>query len=448
MGIFKIKRGLDLPIIGTPQQLISDKHVKTVAVLGPDFVGLKPTMAVKVGDTVKLGQLLFTDKKSQSVKFTASGSGVIKAINRGEKRVLQSVVIELSGNEEITFDSYTENELQSLSREKVVNQLLESGMWVSLRCRPFSHVANPEVVPHSIFVTAIDTNPLAPSVEKIIEGREASFKNGLKILSQLTEGKVFLVKKLGDNIPSIENEKISVEEFSGPHPAGNVGTHIHFLDSVNGTKEVWHIGAQDVAAIGDLFTTGKINVVRIVALAGSEVKQPRLLRTRLGASISELTEGELTENENRIISGSVLHGRKAENNLGFLCRYHQQISVIPEDHERKFLGWLGAGLDQYSVKRSYLSSLLPNKKFKFTTNSNGSLRAIVPVGSYEKVMPLDILPTFLLRALAMDDIEESESLGALELDEEDLALCTFVCPSKINHGENLRRVLTLIEKEG
>ena len=448
MGIFKIKRGLDLPITGNPQQTISDKHIKTVAVLGPDFVGMKPTMAVQVGDTVKLGQLLFTDKKAPAVKYTASGSGKIKAINRGEKRVLQSVVIELAGNDEITFDSFNANELQTLSREKVVNQLLESGMWVSLRCRPFSHVANPEVVPHSIFVTAIDTNPLAPSVEKILEGKDASFKNGLQILSQLTEGKVFLVKKLGANIPTIQNDKVSVEEFSGPHPAGNVGTHIHFLDPVNNDKEVWHVGAQDVAAIGDLFTKGRINVERIVSLAGSEVKEPRLVRTRIGASLTELVDGELTDAESRTISGSVLHGRKADDNLGFLCRYHQQVSVIPEVHERKFLGWLGAGLNKYSVKRSYLSSLFPNKKFNFTTNPNGELRAIVPIGSYEKVMPLDILPTFLLRALAMDNIEDSENLGALELDEEDLGLCSFVCPSKIDHGKNLRRVLNLIEKEG
>ena len=448
MGIFKIKRGLDLPITGSPEQTISEKHVKTVAVLGPDFIGMKPTMAVKVGDKVKLGQLLFTDKKLQSVKYTANGSGTITAINRGERRVLQSVVISLEGNEEITFDSFNENELLSLSREKIVKQLVDSGLWVSLRCRPFSHVANPEVNPHSIFVTAIDTNPLAPSVEKILEGKEGSFKNGLKIISQLTDGKVFLVKKLGENIPSIQNEKISVEEFAGVHPAGNVGTHIHFLDPVNSNKEVWHVGAQDVVAIGDLFTSGKINVERIVALSGSEVKNPRLLRTRMGASIKELTEGELTENESRVISGSVLHGRESDDNLDYLCRYHQQISVIPEDRERKFLGWLKLGSNQFSVKRSYLSSFFPNKKFKFTTNSNGEPRAIVPIGSYEKVMPLDILPTFLLRALAVDDIEESENLGALELDEEDLALCSFVCPSKIDHGKNLRRVLNLIEKEG
>ncbi len=448
MGIYKIKNGLDLPIIGAPQQIIVDKNVKTVAVLGPDFIGMKPTMSVNVGDTVKLGQLLFTDKKSQSVKYTAPGSGVIKAINRGKKRALLSVVISLSGSDEITFDSYSENELPDLSRDKIVGELIDSGMWTSIRCRPFSHVANPEAVPHSIFVTAIDTNPLAPSVEKILEGKESSFKNGLAILSKLTEGKLFLCKRVGENIPTIQNEKVSVEEFSGPHPAGNVGTHIHFLDPVSSLKEVWHVGAQDVAAIGDLFTTGKINIERIVALSGSEVKEPRLLRTRLGASISELTEGELTDKENRIISGSVLHGRKVKDGLGFLCRYHQQISVIPEEYEREFLGWLTPGLDKYSVKRSHLSSLIPNKKFKFTTNANGDKRAIVPIGSYEKVMPLDILPTFLLRALAMGDIEESENLGALELDEEDLALCTFVCPSKIDHGKNLRRVLNLIEKEG
>jgi Na+-transporting NADH:ubiquinone oxidoreductase subunit A len=239
-----------------------------------------------------------------------------------------------------------------------------------------------------------------------------------------------------------------VEEFAGNHPAGNPGTHIHFLDPVHRHKEVWHAGAQDVSAIGILFTRGTLYMDRIVSLAGPDVKNPRLIRTRLGASLSDLTSRECNPGLRRIISGSVFSGHTADGPTAFLGRYHQQITVLPEDRSRTFLGWLSPGLNLFSVKNIVASRLFPRRKLDFTTSTHGGKRAIIPIGSYEKVMPLDILPTHLLRALAVNDIDEAEKLGILELDEEDLALCTFVCPSKINHGENLRRTLTLIEKEG
>ena len=449
MGLTKIKKGLTLPITGDPEQVISESNIpKRVAVLGDDYVGMKPTMEVKVGDRVKLGQVLFSDKKMPAVKYTSPGAGKVIEINRGEKRHFLSVVIELDGNEEITFQSYSETKLDSLTRKEIVDQLLDSGLWTSLRARPFGRVANPDVQPHSIFITAMDTNPLAPDVDKIIEGNKPNFNTGLKILSRLTEGKLHLCKSPAAKIPVNGVDRLNIEEFDGPHPAGNVGTHIHFLDPVGRNKTIWHISAQDVISVGILFSTGKLNTERIVSLAGPGVKNPRLIRTRMGAAISDIVEGELNEGDNRVISGSVFMGHSAEGPVNYLGRYHQQISVLVEWRDRKFFGWLSLGSNLFSVKRILISSLTPKKKFNFTTALQGGKRAIVPSGSYEKVMPLDILPTYLLRALAVSDVEESEALGCLELDEEDLSLCTFVCPSKIDHGINLRRTLTIIEKEG
>jgi Na+-transporting NADH:ubiquinone oxidoreductase subunit A len=445
----EIKRGLDLPITGEPKQEIDEaRQPGRVALVGTDYVGMKPRFAVSVGDSVKLGELIFTDKKRPSIRYTSPGSGKVIEINRGEKRMLLSVVIALDGSDEVTFNSYSEHELSSLDRGNIVGLLIESGLWTSLRSRPFSTVADPEAVPHSLFVTAMDTNPLAPSVAKILRGKERHFKNGVTILSRLTEGRVYLCKSPAEAIPEPQVESLSVIEFSGPYPAGNAGTHIHFIDPAGRNKQVWYINAQDVVDVGILFTTGKLNVERIVSLAGPSVRNPRLIKTRTGASLEDITKGELKEGEHRIISGSVLSGCRAYEATGFLGKYHQQISVIPEERKREFLGWLTLGLNLYSVKNIVLSRLFPHKKFDFTTSTRGDQRAIVPVGAYEKVMPLDIMPTYLLRALAVDDIEEAEKLGCLELDEDDLALCTFVCPSKIDHGAELRRNLTLIEKEG
>ncbi|NOX65488.1 MAG: Na(+)-translocating NADH-quinone reductase subunit A [Chlorobi bacterium] len=449
MGKFKIKKGLDLPITGSPHQEIT-KNIKTkkVALLGDDYAGMKPTMLVSIGDYVKLGQVIFTDKKTAGVKYTSPASGKVIEINRGEKRVFKSIVIETAGNEEITFNSYRESELQNLSIDNIKTNLVESGLWTTIRVRPFSKVADPETLPNSIFVTAMDTNPLAPSVEKVLEGNENNFKNGLTILSKLTNTKVFLCKEPDTNIPTISADNISVEEFEGPHPSGLVGTHIHFLDPVSSSKNVWYVNAQDVAAIGYLFTHGKINTERIIALGGPQVKSPSLIKTQIGADLNELTQGELKDGPNRVISGSVLSGFKASGMLSYLGRFHQQVSVIEEDTKRELFGWVNPSPKKFSVKSVMLSSILPGKRFNFTSALNGGHRAIVPIGSYEKVMPLDITINYLLRALAVDDIEEAEQLGCLELDEEDLALCTFVCPSKIDHGENLRRNLTKIEKEG
>jgi Na+-transporting NADH:ubiquinone oxidoreductase subunit A len=445
----KLKRGLTLPISGGPEQIIHPgRPVTRVALLGPDYVGLKPQFTIAVGDRVKLGQTLFTDKVYPQVRFTAPGAGQVVAINRGAKRAFLSLVIRLESDEAVDFKSYSESEINGLKREEIITQLLESGLWPSFKTRPFGKLANPESQPHSIFVTALDTNPLAPDIAVVLREQAADFQRGLAIISKLTNGQTFVCKASGAAIPVPEIKTLEVAEFAGPHPAGLPGTHIHFLDPVSVHKTVWSIAAQDVAAIGKLFITGKLPTERIIALAGSVVKKPRLIAARIGASLSELTAGELSEDNHRIISGSVFNGHIAADELSFLGRFHQQVSVIPEGGQRKLFGWLSPGTRLFSVKNVTLSAFLPKRKLIFDTDTHGSDRAIVPIGSYEKVMPLDILPTYLLRALAVDDIEESEKLGCLELVEEDLALCTFVCPSKIDHGQNLRRVLNLIEKEG
>lgn len=449
MTKIKIQKGLSLPISGSPKQDISKTiFTKKVALLGDDYVGMKPTMLVAIGDKVKKGQLLFTDKKTAGVKFVSPVAGKIIEINRGEKRAFKSIVIEKDGSDEITFKSYSESELSNLDADSIKENLLESGLWTSLRVRPFSKVADPSTTPNSIFVTAMDTSPLAPSIEKVLEGKEKAFENGLKVINNLIEGNIFLCKAPNSKIPTISSDKLKIQEFDGPHPAGLVGTHIHFLDSVSSTKKVWYINAQDIVAIGDLFTTGKINTERIISIGGSQVKNPTLIKTEVGASIDELVKDELLKGENRIISGSVLSGYHAIGNVAYLGKFHQQVSVIKEDRKREFFGWVNPFGNKFSIKSVLGSSFTPKKKLKLSTALHGGKRAIVPVGSYEAVMPLDILPNYLLRALAVNDIEEAEQLGCLELDEEDLALCTFVCPSKIDHGGNLRSNLTQIEKEG
>lgn len=444
--MINIKRGLDLPIAGAPQQTISDaRPVRTVAVLGGDYVGMKPTMAVREGDRVKLGQLLFSDKKAPGIRYTSPAGGVVKSIQRGERRVLLSVEIEVDGDEAETFEQWMPEQLAELSEAQIRQQLIASGLWTAFRTRPYSKVPEVDAKATAIFVTAIDTHPLAADPAVIIQSDSEAFAQGLSLLNRLSDGTTHLCQAPGVQLPTADAE---VTEFSGPHPAGLAGTHIHFLEPVGAHKTVWTIGYQDVIAIGKLFTTGKLNVERVIALGGPQVKQPRLLRTRVGAALSELCEEELKEGDNRLISGSVFSGHKAQGAVAYLGRYHQQVSVLCEGRERELLGWLSPGVDRFSLMNIYLSKFNPKRLFNFTCTTNGSARAIVPVGNYEKVMPLDILPVHLLRALVVGDTETAQKLGALELDEEDLALCTFACSGKYEYGPILRDNLSRIEKEG
>lgn len=445
--MYKITKGLNLPISGTPNQVIeSAVAAKTVAVIGPDYHGMKPTMLVKEGDKVKKGQVIFTDKKTEGVKYTAPASGVISAINRGERRVLQSVVIRVEGTDAETFAAYSGSELKSLERNKVVDNLVDSGLWTAFRTRPFSKVPELASVPSSIFVTAMDTNPLAASPEVVLAEQAEAFADGLTVLTRLTEGKVFLCKAPGAKIPTTAD--VTVEEFAGVHPAGLAGTHIHFLDPVSDKKTVWSINYQDVVSVGKLFVTGELDVERVVALAGPQVKNPRLVRTQVGVSLEDLVADELSEGESRVISGSVLSGRNAFGPFAYLGRYHNQVSVLLEGRERQMMHYLRAGVEKHSIMNVFLSKLTGKKSFDMSTTTNGSDRTMLPLGNFERLMPLDILPTQLLRALVVNDTEQAQKLGALELDDEDLALCTYSCSGKFEYGPILRDCLTLIEKEG
>ena len=449
--MINIKKGLDLPISGAPRQAIEEGNAaRSAAVLGPDYPGMKPTMEVREGDVVAKGQILFSDKKTPGVVYTAPAAGTVAEINRGAKRALRGVVIDIAAEgDSISFASHAAEQIQNLDREAVIQQLLQSGSWPALRTRPFSRVPSPETAPHSIFVTAMDTNPLAADPQIVIAPRIKDFIAGLAVLSTLTDGAVHVCQSADADMGDYaQAEKVQSHIFGGVHPAGLPGTHIHFIDPVSPNKTVWYIGYQDVLAFGYLFLSGQLDVERIVAIGGPGASNPRLVKTILGANLTELTAGELVEGEQRIISGSVLSVRGANEGLCYLGRYHVQVSILREDRERKLLGWVMPGSKMHSVFPAYLSKWVGEKAVEFTTNTNGSPRGMVPIGTYDAVMPLDILATQLMRSLLVGDLEKAIELGCLELDEDDIALCTYACPGKYEFGPVLRDVLTQIEKEG
>lgn len=467
MALHKSNKGLDLPISGSPTgELETAPRPARVAVVALDFPGMKPKMHVAEGDNVRVGQPLFEDKKTDGVQYTSPAAGTVVGVHRGAKRALQSVVIQLDGEgtDGVRFSSHSEQHPSALSRDQVRDLLVESGEWIALKARPYGRVADPATTPKSIFVTAMDTNPLAPDLSLCVEGRGSDLERGLAALTKLTDGTVYFCTAPG-GVTAPAMDRVQTEEFAGPHPAGAPGTHVHTLDPVDRNKLVWTIGLQDVLAIGKLFETGQLDLFRIVSVAGPLAQRPRHLRVRVGHHLDTLLSDEikhpgrledgtivreLEEDEGpRVIAGSVLSGRQAQGDVhGFLGRYDQQISILAEDSERELLGWMGPGVEKFSLTNLFASALLPGKKFAMTTSTHGSPRAIVPIGLYEKVVPLDLVPTFLLKALVMGDVERAEELGALELVEEDLSLCTFVCPGKTDYGPYLRDALTILEKEG
>jgi Na+-transporting NADH:ubiquinone oxidoreductase subunit A len=422
-----------------------------VALVGADYVGLKPSFHVQAGDRVRRGQLLFEDKGAPGVRFTAMTAGTVSALNRGEYRAFQSLVIDIEDHDvpdaQRGFDSWTGAAPGGLGADHVRALLLESGLWTALRKRPYSKVPAPATSPAALFITAIDTHPHAPAVNVVLHGREEDFAIGVACLSRLAPDKKTYVCVAPDfMLPGLPT--LQTEVFSGPHPAGNVGTHIHFLHPVDHERTVWHIGYQDVIAVGHLFRTGQLDVQRVVSLAGPSVRQPRLLRTRLGASIDSLTQGEIAPGAQRLVSGSVLDGRAASGPVhGWLGRYHLQVTALAEAVEREFFGWIKPGGDKFSIWGVVASAWMRHPRLALNTSTQGGHRAMVPIGSFERVMPLDLMPTFLLRALLMGQDERAEKLGVLELDEEDLALCTLVCPGKAEYGPLLRQALNRIEKE-
>jgi Na+-transporting NADH:ubiquinone oxidoreductase subunit A len=445
----RIVKGLDLPIAGAPEHAISDStEVRSVALLGRDYVELRPELLAKTGDHVALGQPLVADRRNNRVVFTSPGAGLVKGINRGARHALLSVVVELAGEDEHTFSSWSEGQLAALRRDQVTETLLQSGLWTALRTRPYSKVADPNSEPSSLFVTAMDSNPLAADAKVVIASAEADFANGLTVISHLTDGHVFVCQSPRAGLPTGGQENVIPVEFAGPHAAGLVGTHIHYLDPVSANKTVWHVGYQDVTAIGKLFTTGRLDIERTVSLAGPIVGQPRLVRARLGANISDLAQGELKDIRNRVISGSVLSGHWATGVEDYLGRYHNQISVIAEGGRQGESRSFARPRNVFSAYRLSVTGKPLKRKFSLTTAQHGRPAPMVPLGGFERVMPLDILPTPLFRALLVGDSDMAQALGCLELDEEDLALCTFVCPSKLDYGPLLRSMLMQIEKEG
>ncbi len=453
----KITKGLDIAITGGPAQIIADDIeskspvISTVAVIGTDYNLLRPSMLVAVGDKVKLGQALYTDKSNPGFNYTSPGAGTITHINRGAKRALLSIVIRLDENEEhVELPKFDENGLDALSEAEARNILQESGAWTAIRTRPYSKTPEVDHQPVGIFVKAIDTDPLCAYPSVVINHKAKAFQDGLKVLAKLTQGKVYVCQHEEAVLPDLPEtnegiDKIVTEKFSGKHPAGLVGTHIHNILPVSAERSVWHINYQDVIAIGMLFATGKRYCHRIMALSGPMVKEPRLIISRMGASTNEIVKDQLHPGDARVISGSILNGQHALGSRAFVGRFSLQVSVVSEGQPREFLHWVNPFLKQFSMMNVFLKR---ETEYNFSSSQNGSPRAMVPLGNYEAVMPLDILPTQLLRALLIRDTETAQKLGCLELDEEDLALCTFVCHSKYEYGPALRACLEIIEREG
>lgn len=448
----RIRKGLDLPIAGQPRQVVSDPiTIHSVALMANDYIGVKPDLRVAQGDRVSLGQPLFEDRDSPGVLFTSPACGTVSAIHYGVRHDLQAVVVQQQGRDQkdqIAFDAWTSKELESLDAEMVRRNLLASGLWTALRARPFGRVPHAASTPDAIFVTVIDTNPLAPDPKVVVDASPDAFVDGVQVIGKLTQGKIHVCFAPGSDPHLAADDRICLDTFTGPHPAGLVGTHIHFLEPLSNGKTVWHLNYQDVIAIGRLFTSGQLDVTRTVAIAGPQVTDPRLVQIPLGASIDDLVEGELQVGASRVISGSVLSGRRVSGWGAYLGRYHLQVSALSDVHRREFLGWLRPGRRLFSASRLYVSSFLKKRQFNLSTAQHGSRRAMVPIGSYEKVMPLDLVVTPLLKALLVGDTETARALGCLELDEEDLALCSFVCCSKYEFGAALRETLSLIEKSG
>lgn len=448
---FSLKKGLDLPVGGKAATSVDDGPMITQsAVIGTDFVGLKPKMLVEEGATVSLGQPLISDKRFEGVVLTAPAGGRVEVINRGARRVLQSVVIAIDEQADvISFGEHSD--IDAIAADKIKETLLRSGLWANFRTRPYSKIPDPKTTPAAIFINAMDTRPLAASPAVIIADAAEDFANGIKLVAKLTNGRTYVSHHPGADLPKVDAKNVRYASFSGPHPAGLVGTHIHFLDPVHAEKTVWHLGYQDVIAFGKLFRTGVLPTDRIVSLAGPAATESKLIRTRVGASIPDLVGDDRIKQAGgdvRIISGDVLTGHTATGSHAYLGRFHQQITLMPEGNQREAFGWIIPSITKFATANVHLSSFFGLDKVRLNTSLQGSARAMVPVGLYEEVTPLDVLPTQLLRALLVTDTDEAQALGVLELDEEDLALCSYVCMSKYEYGMALRVCLDKIEAEG
>jgi len=447
--VIKIKKGLDIKMNGQAELIyVKAPRAKTYAIKPGDWHGLTPKIIPKLCDEVKVGTPIFYDKYHPEVKFCSPVSGILSSINRGSRRRIIEVVVEDDGKD--TCETFLQADPESLKREQVVENLLNSGLWPTIRRRPYTVIARADEVPKSIFISAFDTAPLAPDFDFLLKDSEEDFQWGVNALKQLTEGKVHL--NLDGRFPSVRTlnniKGVEINRFKGPHPAGNVGIQIHKLDPINKGDVVWVVQPQDVVAIGRLFRTGKYDPSVVVALTGARVKKPQYYKTIRGAEVSALLENQLMEGENRVISGSVLNGKQIDAENGYVGFFNSQVTVIREGNYHEMFGWILPGFKKMSVARSFASTwLMPNKKFDMDTNLHGGERAFVMTGEYEKVLPMDIYPMQLLKSILVNDIDKMEQLGIYEIDEEDLALCEFVCTSKTPVTKIVRDGLRALRKE-
>ncbi len=447
--VIKIKKGLDIKMNGQAEKIyVKAPRAKTFAVKPVDFHGLTPKIIPKLCDPVKIGTPIFYDKYNPLVKFTSPVSGILLSINRGERRRIIEVVVEDDGKD--THETFLQGNPADLTRDQIVENLLNSGLWPAIRQRPYTVIARPNTQPKSIFISAFDTSPLAPEYDFLLKDMEEEFQWGVNVLGKLTEGKVHL--NLDGRYPSIRTlasiKGVEINRFKGPHPAGNVGVQIHNLDPINKGDIVWVVQPQDVVAIGRLFKTGMYDPSVVVALTGSRVKDPVYFKTIRGAEVAPMLENKLMEGENRVISGNVLNGRQIDPEKGHVGFSDSQITVIPEGNYYEMFGWMLPGLKKFSNARSFASRwLAPHKHFDLDTNIHGGERAFVMTGEYEKVVPMDIYPVQLLKAILVNDIDKMEQLGIYEVDEEDLALCEVICTSKIAVTKILRDGLRTLRKE-
>jgi len=448
----RIRKGIDIPVQGEPEQVVyPGQPVRHVALCGVDYVGLRPRMLVDVGDAVGLGQPLWQDKRDPAVCYPSPGRGVVTAVNRGARRVLESVVVSLqdTGAPDVRFGALTPRQINKLDRAQVAERLLDSGLWTAFRTRPFSRVPLSGSQPRAVFVSAIDTRPLAAEPAAIVARDTEHFALGLTVLTRLTDGTVWLCTGPDWAIALPGIDRVQHVAFRGPHPAGLPGTHMHFLEPVGPERTNWHIDCRDVIALGRLFHHGVIETERVISLSGPALNEPRLVTTRLGAALVDVLRDEVTGPEScRAVSGSVLDGRIASGNLAYLGRYHNQVSVMPEGGRSSLFGWAGLFPRRYTGAPTFARRAGLSKRHAFSTAQHGRYSGMLPMRAFDRVMPLDILPSPLLRALLVRDTERARALGCLELDEEDLALCSFVCPAKQDYGAALRLNLEQIEREG
>lgn len=443
--VIKIKKGLNIPLAGKAEMVFGQTQLPGLFAIKPtDFHGITPKVVVKEGEAVKIGSVLFYDKYHPEVKFVSPVSGKLKSVNRGERRRILEVIIENDGKDE--FVDFGVADPQSMDREAIVNRLLESGAWPYLRQRPYDVIANPQETPKAIFISGFDSAPLAPDMDFVLTGQEAAFKTGIEVLKKLAP-----VVHLGisnDAASKLYNslQGVQIQKFSGPHPAGNVGIQIHHVSPINKGERVWVIQPQEIVSIGLVFSQGKHDFSRVVAVTGSEVLKPSYLRYRLGACVSEIVASGVNAGSLRFISGNVLTGDDIGSD-GYLGFYHSQVTVIPEGDEHEFLGWALPGFGKYSVSRTFFSWMNKNKQYQLNANMHGGERAIVMSGQFEKVLPMDLLPEFLIKAILVDDIDKMEQLGIYEIVEEDIALCEFVDTSKMELQSILRKGIDLMMKE-